>query len=251
MKWLGFTKIIILSFSLVYLTACRINVSSINGNQTVVQSKEMEVDSTFIRFIQPYKEQIDSLMNVALVYNPQILLKETPESNLGNMLADIIYNVAQEKGLSPDFAVTNIGGIRVPMLDTGFLTTRDAFQLMPFDNTIVVQEISGVTAAQLFGHLAQWNGWPISNAKAKINSQKEILTGTIYIGGKILDTTQTYRLATTDYLALGGDKCFFLQDYPVEKSNVILRDAIISHWSSVATKGDSLFIQKEGRITYE
>ena len=250
MKWQGFTNLIV-AFVLLFSTfACKVKVSSVQVTHAVVQSERTVSDSTLTHFLSPYKGKIDSLMDVELVYNPQILLKEIPESNLGNMMADIIFDIAQKNGLQPDFAVTNIGGIRVPMLDSGMLTTRDAFQLMPFDNTIVVQEISGATANKLFQHLAQWGGWPISHAKAKISSAKEILVP-IYIGGEILDTTKTYRLATTDYLALGGDKCFFLQDYSIEKTNILLRDGIISHWKTVAAKGDSLYIQKEGRIVYE
>lgn len=215
-----------------------------------VVSGTVGIDSGLYRLILPYKESLDTQMNVTLVYNSFDMPKEMPESALGNMVADVVFKVAQKQGVQPDLAVVNYGGLRVPILGRGTLTVGDAYKLMPFDNLIVVIETPGHIIRQLFGHMVSWGGWPISGGQASIEPKEKRIDGDIYIGGQVLQDNRTYRLATTDYLAGGGDKCFFLQDLPTSNTTVLLRDAIIDSWQELAAKGDSLKIQTEGRLVY-
>lgn len=46
------------------------------------------VDTAFIRLIQPYRDSVGKTMDEVLVQNSQELLKELPNSPLGNFLAD-------------------------------------------------------------------------------------------------------------------------------------------------------------------
>ena len=214
-----------------------------------VQKATVAQDSSVFYFLQPYKAQVDERMDDSLVVNLKVLKKEQPESALGNMMADVIFNHAKEAGLRPDVAVTNYGGIRVSLLEMGKLTYRDAFQLMPFDNKIVVLEVTGAVLYQLFVHIAVKGGWPISNATMQMNDQRAPLSP-IYIGEAVLDTLATYKLATTDYLANGGDYCDFLKGLPQYDTGILLRDAIIEHWKALNNSGQSLDLNIEGRIKY-
>lgn len=214
-----------------------------------VQKQTVAQDSSVFYFLQPYKAQVDERMDDSLVVNLNVLKKEQPESALGNMMADVIFNHAIEAGLKPDVAVTNYGGIRVSLLESGKLTYRDAFQLMPFDNKIVVLEIPGAVLYQLFLHIAAKGGWPVSNATMQMNEQR-VPVPPIYIGASVLDTLATYKLATTDYLANGGDYCDFLKGFPQYDTGILLRDAIIEHWKALNESGQSLDVHIEGRIKY-
>jgi 2',3'-cyclic-nucleotide 2'-phosphodiesterase (5'-nucleotidase family) len=210
----------------------------------------MDVDSGLYHLLLPYKLKLDSQMNQPLVYNQSAMPKEQPESALGNMVADIVFNVAQNAGLSPDLAVVNYGGLRVPILDTGLLTRGNAYQLMPFDNLVVVVEVPGSILKELFDLMRNWGGWPISGAQTSMHLLEKGPAMDIYIGGSLLQDNKIYRLATSDYLAGGGDRCFFLQDLPSVHTDVLLRDAIIEHWEAIAQQGDSLLVTKEGRFKY-
>jgi 2',3'-cyclic-nucleotide 2'-phosphodiesterase (5'-nucleotidase family) len=217
---------------------------------SLVTSNVVGIDSGLYRLMLPYKETLDAQMNAPLVYNTVDMPKELPESALGNMVADVVFKVAQKQGAQPDLAVVNYGGLRLPILGKGMLTVGDAYKLMPFDNLIVIIETPGYIIRQLFSHITAWGGWPISGGSAAINQTEKRISGDIYIGGQLLQDEQTYRLATTDYLAGGGDKCFFLQDLPSSNTGVLLRDAIIDSWQELALAGDSLKIQIEGRLVY-
>lgn len=189
-------------------------------------------------------------MTAALVLNAQTMTKEQPESLLGNMMADITFKTAEDLGMKPDFAILNYGGIRTSALDSGMLTVGDAYKLMPFDNIIVVLEIPGKVVNQLLNHTAQWGGWPVKGIQAKISPTQKRVAGPIYIGGQILEEDRIYRLATSDYIANGGDQCSFLQTLPQMSTAVLLREAIIQEWSDLGQKGKVLISVKENRISY-
>ncbi len=214
-----------------------------------VRKEAVAEDSSLYYLLQPYKMQVDERMDESLVENLRVLKKEQPESALGNMMADVIFNHAEAAGLAPDLAVTNYGGIRVALLEAGQLTYRDAFQLMPFDNKIVLVEVSGIILHQLFKHMASKGGWPVSNATMQMDEQR-VPVLPIYIGGEVLDTSANYQLATTDYLANGGDYCDFLKGLPQKDTGVLLRDAIIEYWKVLKGRGQSLDVNIDGRISY-
>lgn len=216
---------------------------------TEVKSINIHSDTLVAALLLPYKNRVDSSMNTVLVENAFSMKKEQPETSLGNMMADIMFQYAFHAGLKPDLAITNYGGIRVPALEKGHLTYRDAFQLMPFDNRIVVLDISGDVLQQWFGHMAAKGGWPVSGARYKITRDRQI-SPPIYIGASELDVDSIYRVVTTDYLASGGDNCDFLKARIFFDTGLLLRDAIIDHWKAIAEKGGLLNFEKDGRVLY-
>ena len=247
MKFVRFYSLIA---SLLLLSSCATwQPSGLQYTLEQVRKEAVVEDSSIYYLLQPYKTQVDERMNDSLVENLRVMKKEQPESALGNMMADVIFNHAKDAGLNPDLAVTNYGGIRVALLEAGQLSYRDAFQLMPFDNKVVLVEVSGTVLLQLFTHIASKGGWPVSNATMQMNEQR-VPISPIYIGGVVLDTAATYQLATTDYLANGGDYCDFLKGLPQKDTGVLLRDAIIEYWKALRERNQSLDVNIEGRISY-
>lgn len=199
--------------------------------------------------ISPYKLQLDKEMQVQVGVLEQDLFKAMPSSSLGNMMADILLEAAPSVGGNrPDFGVTNLGGIRAPSLSKGVLKKADAYQLMPFDNIIVTMPVNGATVMKLFQHMSQWGGWPISGAKLYIDSAKNVQA--VYIGAEKLDTGQTYLMATTDYVANGGDQCAFLKDIISTTDGTVFRESIISYWNKFYIKGMSVPTDTIARIRY-
>jgi 2',3'-cyclic-nucleotide 2'-phosphodiesterase (5'-nucleotidase family) len=247
MKWPLFISGVVM---VLLLPGCQSVQPVYKVDHSNVTSGAVGIDSGLYKMMLPYREVLDAQMNKPLVFNKQDMPKELPESALGNMVADVVFKVAQKQGAQPDLAVVNYGGLRVPVLGKGMLTVGDAYKLMPFDNLIVVIETPGHIIRQLFSHMTVWGGWPITGGKAAIKLAEKRISGDIYIGGQLLRDEETYRLATTDYLAGGGDKCFFLQDLPSSNTAVLLRDAIIDSWQELGLAGDSLEIQTEGRLVY-
>jgi 5'-nucleotidase len=128
----------------------------------------------------------------------------------------------------------NHGRIRAP-IPAGPITTRTAFNVMPFENSIVVAELTSENVKALVTYLAEAKrAHPISGLTIKLNddfSVKEAL-----INGKPIEDGKTYHVVTSDYLQNGGDRMNFLKDpITLEVLNYKIRNAMIDYFKTVDT----------------
>src|SRR5688572_22906602 len=110
--------------------------SSTASYQYIQKEKD---DSTINAIILPYKEKVDADMNKVIGYSEVAMpkLRDQPETLLGNFVADCAFETAQSLDKEVDFCVLNNGGLR-SSLPMGDITIRNVYELMPFDNEIVV-----------------------------------------------------------------------------------------------------------------
>jgi 2',3'-cyclic-nucleotide 2'-phosphodiesterase (5'-nucleotidase family) len=187
-------------------------------------------------------------MEVPLAELANDLSKKMPESTLGNMMADILLNKTQQYADKKiDFAVLNYGGIRIPSLTKGTLKVIHAYNLMPFDNYLVTQELNGQQVQDFCDSIALKKGWPVSGIAFKIKNDKAV---EVKVHGQSLDPSKKYELATNDYLAGGGDGMAFLKDIPNQNTGVLFRDAIMEYWKEQQAAGKKIDAQIENRIIY-
>lgn len=193
--------------------------------------------------ISPYNKSMHAEMNVVLVKSAEVLEKGQPESKLGNLVTDI----CRKSALIPsDICVLNNGGLRAT-LPAGEITVGRVFELMPFDNEIVVLTITGDKMLELFNYIANSNGIPVSGLKASIGKNG---LEDIEVNGFPFDPKKEYRVCTSDYLANSGDKMsFFLNPIKTEKTGVLIRNALIETFRKLGNSGELLQSKIEGRIT--
>lgn len=210
-------------------------------------------DSSFIKIIHPYKSELDKTMNEVLVFSKQPILKGLPESTLGDLVSDAVLKKTNDRYKPSDNFPVNIcllnnGGLR-GQLPKGTITRGNAFELMPFENSIVVLTMTAEKTKQLFEYVVESNGAPFAGATVKAKGKK---ITELKISGQNFDPTKTYKVVTSDYLASGGDKYNFFKD-PVKTDtlNYKLRDAIIDYLIEQNKRGDTLNINIDGRINYE
>lgn len=147
-----------------------------------------------------------------------------------------------------DFCTLNYGGIRLPQIDSGTLTLGTIYELLPFENELVILELSGADVKQLLDKIAESGGWPISSeVRFQIKNKK---AENILIHNTPLNMKGIYNVVTVDYVANGGDDCDFLKNKTQIKSRQLLRDIIVSYCETMHKKGISIQAEKDGRITY-
>lgn len=222
--------------------------TKIEGKTSMIDSTTVS-DSTYIKVIAPYRKKMIKEINSVLTYTPKDLVRTdgNMQSTLGNLMADLSYTRAnplfnKETGKNIDFALLNYGGIRSGIF-TGAVTNRNAFQLMPFENTLVVAELSAEKVQELINYF-------ISSNKAHPLSKQVRLTiakngHSFQVGGKDFDKSKTYYVLTSDYLQSGGDRMDFFKD-PVKlyKLDYKVRDAIVDYFKSV----DTLYSTLDNRV---
>ena len=217
-----------------------------SGQYKFSDSTNTEIDSSIYSEIAPYREKMQSAMNEVLAVSTTSLERGLPESKLGNFLSDACMSSAKEKNMQADFAVFNTGGLRRP-LPSGNITRGDVFELMPFENTLVILSMNGGDVKKLVNFIATKGGAPVSGIQLRI--QDSVATN-VFINNVALDTTKIYRVLTSDYLANGGDAFPFVTDKNWDAINLKVRDALIEYLISQTKAGKKINVDLDGRITY-
>lgn len=210
-------------------------------------------DSTVLRQISPYKIKMEKEMNEVLAVSAAPMMKGEPEGTLGNFVADLTLKKANDKyspadGAKADICMLNNGGLRTA-LPQGDITRGKVFELMPFENNLVVLTMSGEQTLKMLEYVAAIGGAPLSGVIMGIKDKKPV---NIKVNGQPFDVNKTYKIVTSDYLANGGDKMhFFKQPLQTDELNYLLRDAIIDHLKEEHQKGYQLKAKTDGRIYYD
>jgi 2',3'-cyclic-nucleotide 2'-phosphodiesterase (5'-nucleotidase family) len=221
--------------------------------QQYALGKTSAIDSSVYQTILPYSQKVNSIMDSVIGQSETAMEKRQPESKLGDFVTDAILYEANKicntnNQPKVDFAFVNNGGLR-SALPFGDITVGNIFSLMPFENEMTVLTLNGITTKQLVEFIIDKGGIPVSNIKIVIQNKKAI---EVKINGADFDSTKTYRVVTSDYLANGGDKLTFLsQALNKENLNMKLRDALLIRIKEITASGKKINPKIEGRITYE
>ena len=205
------------------------------------------MDSQIATFIKPYRDSLRDKMDRVVTILPQKIThsRNNPESRIGPWLCDILLFEGLEafKNDSIDGALYNPGGIRTPQLkDT--VTVRDIYELLPFDNTLVLLELKGHLVQKWIDHTVKRGGWPMSHTlQVYVSGGGE---NRALIKGRPIQKDKIYQFLTNDYVAGGGDQCGFLVNSSVAETDVFIRDIIINHFD----KGHQPQIPTQVRIHF-
>jgi len=200
-------------------------------SDSLVPDKELE------DLIMPYRREMLTSISEVIGEASAPFTKRKPEGSLGNMAAEALLEVVQDQVEQPvDMAMTNSGGLRVSDL-SGEITVGKIFELMPFDNRMVVLDLSGTQVESLVHQIARAGGEPIAGFSFDVHLPSNSIHN-LLIRGRPLDPAGRYRLVTADYLADGGGGLEVLwQPLDREYLPVYLRDAFIQ------------YIREQGRIS--
>jgi len=187
-------------------------------------------------------------MNDVVGFAEKTLEKKQPEGTLGNFMVDAFFEMAKEKYDVPvDAAFLNHGGIRLTQLPAGIVTRGKIFELMPFDNLLILQKLKGDVLQQLLDLIASKGGWPVAGITMQIKDKKAV---NVMIGGRPLDLDATYTTANSDFMANGGDNADMLRPIPQITNGYLMRDAIFDYIIMLKSQGKNISANEEKRITH-
>ena len=227
-------------------TPATLEASQIRIGDTLEPAKEIE------DFIAPYRKRVNEVLDSTLAFAPKTLTKDDGayNSSAGNLLADIVRQEADSVFVSRtdrhiDFVLLNHGGIR-SIISKGPISARSAYEVMPFENEVVVAKLSGFQVMELAVYLRDsGRAHPISGLQVVLDKDNEIAS--IKIQGRDLDKERNYNVATSDYLLNGGDNMVFFKDaLAVEDLDYKVRNLLIDYFMKVDTvvaETDNRFIK--------
>lgn len=244
-------KYLILLVPVLLLVACSTSTWVINsassGRIPIDKTTEAIADNSYNSYLEPFKQQIDKEMNVVIGKASENMSAEKPESLLSNFNADVYRQSATEYLKYPaDIAIVNLGGLRT-QISQGDMTVRKVFELMPFENELVILWLKGDKLNDLLQDFAAIGGQGVSGLRFEIKNGKAV---NITVGGIPLDTEKTYIIATNDYLAAGNDKMPQLaQSEKSEFTGIKVREMLLAYIKAETAKGNVIQSKLDGRIT--
>jgi 2',3'-cyclic-nucleotide 2'-phosphodiesterase (5'-nucleotidase family) len=219
----------ILLFLLFVISSCgsfyqtkKVNYHSLKVAQQTV------TDSTVYNILQPYANNINGKMNIVIAKLAAPLEKKSPNGSMGLFFTDAMLEQAKEMyKINVDAAFINNGGLRINTLASGNVTIGKVYEVMPFDNLLIVQKVSGTVLQEFLNAIAKRGGWPVAGISFTIQNEKAV---DITINNKPFDVSATYHIANSDYIANGGDDCVMLKNIPQISNGYLLRNAFIEYF---------------------
>ncbi len=235
-------------FLVVGLTACRQSFQVVESHSEIIMidsTFDSIQDATYLCHITPIRDMLKMQLDMSIGQAPKALLVYQPECPMLNWASDALFAMARQ--LYPervDMAVVNIGGMRCEWA-AGAITFRNVFELMPFDNELVVLTLQGKDILALCDIFAKNGGEGVAGLRmvAKNGSVKSVK-----IAGKEIKPDAYYTIATSDYLSQGNDGMIPLKNHvEVWKSDRKIRDLYIEYIQQVQVVES----QVDGRMAIE
>ena len=212
-----------------------------------VVGKTQAEDPAIVALIAPYHDQVTAQMTEVLGTAPAALTKGAGENTLSNFVADLQRARASAELRRPiALGVMTNGGLRAGF-EAGPVTLGSVFELMPFENELVVLDAPGPVVQQLFDYAAHTK-MAVSGATYSITFDG--MPKDIRIGDQPFDVNdaRTYSIAISDYLATGGDNLSFFKTLTPHHTSVLLRTAIADHIRALTKAGQPVTARIEGRV---
>jgi 2',3'-cyclic-nucleotide 2'-phosphodiesterase (5'-nucleotidase family) len=251
----GVLKLFVIFLTFFLVASCgkqNYQLTKIEGKRITITDKEIQ-NQQIENYIKPYREHINKDLDSVLAYCPVTLDKSTGkwQTTIGNLMADVtlqrgntVFMAREKKNI--DLCILNHGGIRA-ILPKGNVTARTAFEIMPFENSLVVIALKGEQIFDMVNYfIATKKPHPLSGITFTIG--KDTIAKNILVQGKPVEKDAIYYVATNDYLSNGGDNMdFFKKGTQKFDLDYKLRNILIDYFNEV----DTIPVINDVRISIE
>jgi len=232
--------------------------TSVRPSWRMIANAGIAPDPAVAAIVKTYNDRLDAELGsvigkTTVELDSRIDTVRTGEARIGNLIADALRD-----SLGADLAITNGGGIRGNrVLAAGTaLTRKDVLVELPFGNLEILIDLRGADllaalesgvggVEQKAGRFPQISGMTVTY-DPKAESGKRIRE--VSVGGRPLAPEALYRVATSDYMAGGGD------GYAALSRGKVLTDPRFAKLMATAVsdyiaRQGTVAPQLEGRIT--
>ena len=235
--------VILLTFNL--FISCKstssYQITKIEGKKIGITNEKGE-NEAIVTYVKPYSDNINKDLNSVLAYCPETQDKSKGawQSNIGNLLAEITFELGnpvfqKRENKTIDICLLNHGGIRA-VIPKGDVTTRTAFEVMPFENSLFIVGLTGKEIKTLVEYIIkEKKPHPLYGMKIYIDKSTSVINK-IEINNEPLVENLIYYVGTSDYLANGGDNMTFFKESKIKfDMEYKLRNMMIDYFKKVDT----------------
>ncbi len=213
------------------------------------------IDSNIYNTILPYKDSLKKIMDQPIGKSKETLNAFKPESPLSNFVADLLLEAGikfieeSDREQLPSVAVVNTKGLRAP-LPQGEVSVRNVYEIMPFENSMVAVQLTGLQMQELFNHMVSEGGDGLAGASFTMSPPQQ--ANEVLVQGEELRNEDLYWVFTSDYIADGGDHyTIFRKSENIIFSPYTIRDLIMKKVQELHKKDMPVETSIEIRIKKE
>ena len=169
-------------------------------NHKVIGKEAVVLDVNKVRKEKPEIKKLVNEFNDAPALNEPLAMAktkfETPQE-LGCMMTDAMREMS-----GSDFAFQNTGGVRINFLKKGPITVKDVYSIDPFNNEVVVFEMTGAQVKRFIVNTYRKNGgFPSFVSGMTYSIDEDGRNVWIEMEGESFSTKNVYKVAMNSYMA--------------------------------------------------
>ena len=235
-----------LLIAIFFAVSCNTSYKAENVQYSNYRIQQYDAGSKSLsNLVRPYSDSVNKLMSIVIGYNDAKLEKRRQGNTLGFFMTDAYLEMAKQKvDIKVDAAFMNSGGIRLPEIAPGAITQGKVYELMPFDNLMVILKMKGSLLKQYLDTLAANDGVIESGITMEIVNKTP---HQVMIGGKPLDLNADYTIVNSDYVAMNTN---LLKNIKGSSNGYLLRDAIIDYVKFINSQNKKITVTNIDRVSY-
>ncbi len=185
-------------------------------------------DPVVARIVDKYESKIKAEFSKTIgTASADLKRSSTGESAMGDLVADAMRSASGAR-----IAFQNRGGIRAGIA-AGPITLNEVFTALPFDDNIVCMDLTGRQVRKALEKSVSYGDVNLQVSGLRVVYDLSKPTGerivSVEVAGKPLDDRASYRVATNDFLATGGDRFDVFKHGRNISTEQSLRDAVVEY----------------------
>jgi 2',3'-cyclic-nucleotide 2'-phosphodiesterase (5'-nucleotidase family) len=231
------------------LSADPVSIVSFSGRRFAANHAEIDPDPEVAQIVEKATRKVRALKRHSIAEFAEDYQRQySQECPIGNMVAD-----AMRAETGAEIALQNSGGIQ-NNITAGEFTLGDLFDVLPFDNQVVIMDLQGSDLQELFTQSAsirrgilQVSGasYSFTNRSIEDYELKEVL-----VGNEPIVATKTYSVSTNSFLGDGGDNFLAFRRGRNLRYGRQQRDVVSEYLEKIGREGP-IKLSVEGRIKVE
>ncbi|HFD2060225.1 bifunctional UDP-sugar hydrolase/5'-nucleotidase UshA [Serratia marcescens] len=220
-------------------------------SERVYYTRQIAEDPTMMKLLTPFQDKGKAQLEVKIgSVNGKLEGDRSKVRFVQTNLARVML-AAQRERADADFAVMSGGGVR-DSIESGDITYKNVLKVQPFGNTLVHVDMKGREVEQYLAVVA--NMKPDSGAYAQFANVSLVADGKgvseVKINGQPLQADKTYRMATLNFNALGGDGYPKLDGLPSYVNTGFIDAEVLKQYIEKHSPLDAAAYEPKGEIVY-
>ncbi|HAT2869104.1 TPA: bifunctional UDP-sugar hydrolase/5'-nucleotidase [Serratia marcescens] len=220
-------------------------------SERVYYTRQIAEDPAMMKLLTPFQDKGKAQLEVKIgSVNGKLEGDRSKVRFVQTNLARVML-AAQRERADADFAVMSGGGVR-DSIESGDITYKNVLKVQPFGNTLVHVDMKGSEVEQYLAVVA--NMKPDSGAYAQFANVSLVADGKgvseVKINGQPLQADKTYRMATLNFNALGGDGYPKLDGLPSYVNTGFIDAEVLKQYIEKHSPLDAAAYEPKGEIVY-